>query len=752
MKKILAFLLATLLMTSTVFAETIYEEKTTKYLTKGIVLESTDTYTENGWQRVDVVKIDLKDKNLEVEVLSPSGGVSERQTVKQLAENYNTKVVINGDFFNMITGETNMLGMVVSDGELLSTPSKDNFSSFALTEDNLPIFDYFTFKGTLFAENTSLIEFSSCELYQINKVPITTGGITMITDAWGKDVDIPIGNYAMAAECVDDNEYKMTAFSWGGEPVVIPENGAVFTANYNINGFLNTNIAIGDIIRVETEISPDISEIKESIGGNTLLVKDGKVCDFTSNITGKNQRTAIGVSGDTLYFVAVDGRKSDCPGFTQETLAELMIELGCDTAMNLDGGGSTTMVIDDLLTGKQKVENDVSSLRKVSNAIGVTSSLSPLSTAQGGEMKLSNDVIVSGDSVSVSYGFHDKNYNRIPEIKATITTSDKKAIISGDKITFNTPGEHSVYVSYQKVKLEKKIIVLDDLFAIDISPESVDATEKDVSFTVTAYDRNGYSAIVPAELVKFTSSDTIEFSGNTVKKTIFSGTVTANYKGLTANSVVNGEKYLRDDDIKGTDIFNNTIEGANTVTFAGEISSPKNLISILQNKKYLSELTERKDLYCVSSAYDKWGMLNGYKTADSYTERTIENTKIVTFSSKSSNSIRVSSTENWKNIINVCNTAKEKNIVFVTNSPMSALNANEKAVWNHYMKILTDKGKNVFVVSLGEKSEVKTDNGVRYLYAGSIGDCSIESFDYDLNQSSLLTLYIKGNEIGYMFE
>ena len=262
MKKILAFILVTLLMTSTVFAETIYEEKHTKHLTKGIVLESSDTYTESGWQRIDVVKIDLKDKNLEVEVLSPSGGVSERQTVKQLAENYNPKVAINGDFFNMITGETNMLGMVVSDGELLSTPSKDNFSSFALTEDNIPIFDYFTYKGTVFAENTSLIDFSSCELYQINKIPITTGGITMITDAWGKDVDIPIGNYAMAAEYVDDNKYRMTAFSWGGEPVLIPENGAVFTANYNINGFLNTNIAIGDSIRVETEISPDISEIK----------------------------------------------------------------------------------------------------------------------------------------------------------------------------------------------------------------------------------------------------------------------------------------------------------------------------------------------------------------------------------------------------------------------------------------------------------------------------------------------------------
>ncbi|MBR7110061.1 MAG: phosphodiester glycosidase family protein, partial [Akkermansia sp.] len=190
-------------------------------------------------------------------------------------------------------------------------------------------------------------------------------------------------------------------------------------------------IALGDTIRVETNFSPDISKLKESIGGNTLLVKDGKLCNFTSNITGKNQRTAIGTSGNTLYFVTVDGRKPDCPGFTQETLAQLMIELGCDTAINLDGGGSTTMVTEDLLTGKQKVVNDVSSLRRVSNAIGVISTLSPLSIAQGGQLELSKYTIVSGDSISVSYGFYDENYNRIPATGATISTSDKSAAISG---------------------------------------------------------------------------------------------------------------------------------------------------------------------------------------------------------------------------------------------------------------------------------------------------------------------------------
>lgn len=754
MKKTFVFLLTFLLITTQICAEKIYENKTTEYLTKGVILESTNTYTASGWQRVDVVKIDLRDKNLEVKVLSPKDGVSSLQTVKQMAENYGTKAAVNGDFFNMGSGETNMLGMVISDGELISTPSVDNFASFGLDFDNSPVFGYFSFKGTLFAENTSLVELSSCDLYQINKVPITTGGITMLTSDWGKKVDIPIGNYAMVTEKTGVGKYQMTAFSWGGEPVAIPENGAVFTTNYSINGFLSANFAIGDVIRVETEMTPDIDKIKESIGGNTLIVKDGMVCDFTNNIAGKNPRTALGVSAsqDTLYFVTVDGRKSDCPGFTQEALAELMIEIGCETAINLDGGGSTTMVTEDILTGTQKAQNDATYLRPVSNAIGVISNLSPLSSARGGKLELSQETIVAGGSVNISYGFYDKNYNRISANGVTIKTTDENAVITENKITFKTPGVHSVFVTYQKVTLEADIRVLGDIFAIDISPEVVDATEKDCIFTITAYDRNGYSAPVPASLVEFTASDSLSLSGNKVSKTTASGTVTARYNGLTANAVVNGEKYLREDDICGEDIFNKRPKGAKALTFVGEIKTPENFIGVLQSKKYLDSLASSDDLYCISSVYDKWGMLKDYKAAESFSERTIENSKIVTFSSKTSASIRLSDSENWANIINVCNNAQEKNIVFVTNSAMSDLNANEKIVWNHYMNILTEKGKNVFVVSPDDESEVKTENGVRYLYAGEIGNCTIESFDYGLDQSAPLTLYFSGDEIGYWYK
>ncbi len=754
MKKTISFLLALILTTTPVFAEKLYENETREQITKGVLYKEINTYTTDGWQRINVVEVDLTDNDLEVKVLTPDKGSSALANVKQMAESYNTKAAINGDFFNFSSGETNMLGMTFSDGELISTPAKDGQATFALAEDNTPIYDYFNFSGTLYAENTSRVEFSSFELYQINKVPLTTGAITMITSAWGDTVKIPDGNYAMIAEPYDDGIYKMTGLSWGGEAVAIPDGGAVFTANYSINGFLNANIAMGDLIRVEFSLTPDGSAIKEALGGNSLIVKDGEIFKFTNNITGKHPRTALGTSksGEKLFLVTVDGRKSDCPGFTQEQLAQLMIDLGCENAINLDGGGSTTMVAKDRLTDIQVVKNNVSSLRQVSNGIGVVSHLEPLSTAYDGKIQLSAKNVVCNNSLEVYYVFYDENYNNTWAENPIIRTSDKNADISGNKITFRTPGIHQVQVKFQDVVLETDVRVLGDIFAIDISPESVSATEKDRSFTVTAYDNNGYSAVVPPSEVEFDCSDTLSMNGNTVKKTSETGTVTAKYRNATANAVVNGEKYQRENDITVNDNYYGRIEKGKEITVTGTTSAPETLLEVLQIKRHLDSLGSNGDIYATSSPYDKWNITDGYTTIDSFSERVIENSRIVTVSAKNSSSIRLTDPNAWIKIKDVCENASEENIVFILDTARHHLDTNEKPVWDHYMNVLLERGKKVFVVAPEEKSEATVYNGVRYLYVGNLGDCSYNSFFYDLDQSKALHLTFSGSEIKYYFE
>ena len=91
-----------------------------------------------------------------------------------------------------------------------------------------------------------------------------------------------------------------------------------------------------------------IGKIYNAISGNQLLVQRGEVLeDLGSKI---HPRTAVGLNraGRKLVIMIVDGRQ---PGYSEGAslteLADLLIDYGAYTAINLDGGGSSTLVIQD---------------------------------------------------------------------------------------------------------------------------------------------------------------------------------------------------------------------------------------------------------------------------------------------------------------------------------------------------------------------------------------------------------------------
>ena len=88
---------------------------------------------------------------------------------------------------------------------------------------------------------------------------------------------------------------------------------------------------------------PDFSDV---LVAGPMLVWDGSVQEAEAggfNLT-HHPRTAVGLTPDNhLILVTVDGRSVRSAGMTAEELALLMQALGCEVALNLDGGGSTTM-------------------------------------------------------------------------------------------------------------------------------------------------------------------------------------------------------------------------------------------------------------------------------------------------------------------------------------------------------------------------------------------------------------------------
>ena len=78
------------------------------------------------------------------------------------------------------------------------------------------------------------------------------------------------------------------------------------------------------------------------ITGDKLLVDEGII--NAKNDTVMHPRTAVGIDRDTgeVLLLVVDGRSVASRGYTMVELADLMIGLGADEALNLDGGGSST--------------------------------------------------------------------------------------------------------------------------------------------------------------------------------------------------------------------------------------------------------------------------------------------------------------------------------------------------------------------------------------------------------------------------
>lgn len=99
-----------------------------------------------------------------------------------------------------------------------------------------------------------------------------------------------------------------------------------------------------------TEFSP--WKVKTAIGGGPVLVQDGQI-KITSKeelrFSGKdvrNPRTAIGYTPDHKIIILVcEGRSEKAAGLTLQSLAAVMQELGCAEALNLDGGGSSCMLV-----------------------------------------------------------------------------------------------------------------------------------------------------------------------------------------------------------------------------------------------------------------------------------------------------------------------------------------------------------------------------------------------------------------------
>ncbi len=123
------------------------------------------------------------------------------------------------------------------------------------------------------------------------------------------------------------------------------------------------------------------TELKEALGGNTIIVKNGQAVDYSSSgdtyFTTRQPRTAVGIKEDgTVVFMVSDGRQEPySAGLTMYEIGQLMKDLGCVSALNLDGGGSSTYLSREQGTDNLECKNSPSdgTERPVANSFLVLS-------------------------------------------------------------------------------------------------------------------------------------------------------------------------------------------------------------------------------------------------------------------------------------------------------------------------------------------------------------------------------------------
>ncbi len=282
---------------------------------------------------------------------------------------------VNADFFRIAPGpyQGDMLGLKISEGELISSPSS---ASFWLDPAGQP-----RIGAARTRIGTTMISADGSErslTIGLNG-PRTDDRAVLFTPALGPTtraeggLELTLMGPAGAPLPLlrPDASFlaSVTSIHDGGNNP-IPDGGMVLSIGPKLAAELQTP-SVGMTLPIDVETTPSLAGVTTAVGGGPILLIEGRVAAGADQPV-RHPRTAVGFSDTHIFLVAVDGRQSMLSvGMSMPELAELMLELGATEAINLDGGGSTTMwvagqVVNSPSDGRERsVANALVLLRRV---------------------------------------------------------------------------------------------------------------------------------------------------------------------------------------------------------------------------------------------------------------------------------------------------------------------------------------------------------------------------------------------------
>jgi hypothetical protein len=298
----------------------------------GIRFQRFERVDDRGPIRAQLLKVDLAEPGVSVDYAGQST-VTARGPLLPMVREDGAVAGVNGDFFDI--GDTGAPLGVGRDRQrkFLHGVETGWNCAFFIRRDGTPDVD--------FLYTTAVVkDHPEVPIATVNSPTVRQGGIGLYTPKWG----------TLEGYGVTDGQTEQIRFvhvlngtvvaNKTKLPKQMPVTGKVLIGRDEARKPLR-RLEAGSTVRIRTRLS---ERTQMAITGNVFLIRDGDI--KSRDDTEMHPRTAVGIDYDTnrLLFLVIDGRQKFSRGYTMVELANLMAELGADEAINLDGGGSSTMV------------------------------------------------------------------------------------------------------------------------------------------------------------------------------------------------------------------------------------------------------------------------------------------------------------------------------------------------------------------------------------------------------------------------
>ncbi|MEJ7625096.1 MAG: phosphodiester glycosidase family protein [Pyrinomonadaceae bacterium] len=344
---------------------------------------------------LNLLRLDLKKVRLDVHHAMDAAIGTEKTS--SIAARHGAFAAINGGFFRLDTSifAGDAAGVLMVDGELLSEGSNNRAilridNEQKATKAAIEHLDVKSWFGLNHSAFFGPIDGVNRERKTAEAVAYTLSfGKTTLSKPGG--VEILISCTEWRTDLLPTSLCRATTLAHDGDHI-IPDNGFVislspetFTRKESILAGLNfyrkqsSNRRYfylrAEVLLNGNRVAYDANT--DMVAGVPQLIKNGKI-DITwerekaskSFVETRHPRTAVAKLKDGKFLmITVDGRSEASAGIDLYDLAKLLLELGATDAMNLDGGGSTTMFVDGRVVNKP---SDKEGERKVSDMILVT--------------------------------------------------------------------------------------------------------------------------------------------------------------------------------------------------------------------------------------------------------------------------------------------------------------------------------------------------------------------------------------------